>query len=77
MPEQTDVYASEYPVDTTIPADLIAFIKHYYKTVDIRGNHAEYSKCFAKDALLVAHGNTVKGRDGNKASYPGRNEPLN
>jgi hypothetical protein len=60
-----DVYASEYPPNTTLPADLKAFIKHYYTTVDIHGHHNEYANCFAKDALLVAHGNTVNGRDGN------------
>jgi hypothetical protein len=68
MPEEIDVYASEYPLDTTVPADLKAFIKRYYTTVDIRGKHAEYANCFSKDALLIAHGNTVRGRDGNNTS---------
>jgi hypothetical protein len=65
---ESDVYTSEYPSDTTIPADLQAFIKRYYTTVDIRGKHNEYANCFAKDAVLVAHGNTVNGRDGNRNS---------
>jgi len=64
MSDKADVYTSEYPPDTKIPADLKAFIERYYTTVDIHGHHAEYADCFKKDALLVAHGNTVKGRDG-------------
>jgi hypothetical protein len=60
-----DVYASEYPSESTpVPQSLKDFIKHYYTSVDTRGNHEAYANCFAQDAHLVAHGHEWNGRDG-------------
>lgn len=68
-----DVYDSEYPTENVVfPQSLKDFIKHYYTTVDVHGNHEAYANCFAQNAHLVAHGHEWNGRDGKppKVSTP-------
>jgi hypothetical protein len=63
MTSPSDEYDSEYPSESKIPQSLKDFIKHYYKIVDSH-DHSAYSKCFTENGFLVAHGNTIQGREG-------------
>ncbi|KAF2429285.1 hypothetical protein EJ08DRAFT_298125 [Tothia fuscella] len=67
----SDVYTSEYPPDSSVPESLKEFLKHYYTTVDIPGNHEVYATCFAQDAHLVAHGHEWSGRNALRELHKG------
>lgn len=64
-----DPYISEYPPDCNVDPDIKALIAHYYKQVDTKGKHVEYSECWSEDGvLIVPNGKEFRGRDGKLSS---------
>lgn len=60
-----DPYISEYPSNCKIGPDIQALIRYYYKQVDTKGKHVEYSECWAEDGvLIIPTGKEFRGRDG-------------